>query len=247
MNSGLELKETVFGYRVRKTEKQVIAASGIIFHPGDFCILYGRNGSGKSTVLKTLAGLMLPLSGEILWNGEDWSSFSAERRAQTAAVVLTGFPVMGLFSAFETAALGRAPYTGRYGHLSTEDTAIVEEALNAVGVYSLKDRLFDSLSDGEKQKVMTARALAQQTPLLLLDEPTSFLDYESKRDFFRLLAECARKQGKIVIVSTHDLPYAEAETPLLFYCGEGTVCGKRYSSDDGFLLSSSLFPKPDPG
>lgn len=230
MNNGWELKETVFGYRIRKTEKRVIAASGVVFRPGDFCILYGRNGSGKSTVLRTLAGLMPPLSGRILWNGIDWHSLPAEKRAQTAAVVLTGFPVMGLFTAFETAALGRSPYTGRYGRLTAADRETVAAALEAVGVYTLKDRLFDSLSDGEKQKVMTARALAQQTPLLLLDEPTAFLDYESKKDFFHLLAACARKNGKTVIVSTHDLPYAEAETPLLFHCAEGTV-----SRENGFL------------
>ena len=92
-------------------------------------------------------------------------------------------------------------------------------ALKAADALTLKDRVFDSLSDGEKQKVMTARALAQETPLLLLDEPTSFLDYESKRSFFRLLADCARQRGKIVIVSSHDLIYAAEENPRWIFCG----------------------------
>lgn len=227
MNSGLELKETVFGYRVRKTEKRVIAASGIVFRPGNFCILYGRNGAGKSTVLRTLAGLMPPLSGQILWNGTDWSSFSADRRARTAAVVLTGFPRMGLYTVFETAALGRAPYTGRYGRLTSADTEAVAVALETVGVYALKDRLFDSLSDGEKQKVMTARALAQQTPLLLLDEPTAFLDYEAKREFFRLLALSARREGKTVIAVTHDLFYAKEENPRFLFCDDAVILEKN--------------------
>ena len=218
MINRLEAVDCVFGYRQRRANKSVLTAERLIFESGDFCVLYGRNGAGKSTVLRTLAALQLPLSGAVLWNGEDRRCFSPARSAFVSAVVLTGFPSMGLFTAFETAALGRAPYTGRCGRLSAADVETVNTALKAADALTLKDRVFDSLSDGEKQKVMTARALAQETPLLLLDEPTSFLDYGSKRSFFRLLADCARQRGKIVIVSSHDLIYAAEENPRWIFC-----------------------------
>lgn len=231
MTEGLEIRNCVFGYRDRRREKRIVSASGLCFRPGDFFVLYGRNGAGKSTVLRTLAGLQLPLSGEIFWNGEDWTKLTPARRAQIAAVVLTGFPEMGLFTAFETVALGRAPYTGWRGRLTAADCEAVDAALETVGAVSLRNRVFDSLSDGEKQKIMTARALAQQTPLLLLDEPTAFLDYAAKKDFFRLLSKAASEAGKAVIVSTHDLLYAETEHPRWLLCGNGTVSGIPFCSD----------------
>ena len=230
MSEGLEIRDCVFGYRDRRREKRILTVPRLHFRLGDFCILYGRNGAGKSTVLRTLAGLQPPLSGEIFWNSEDWTKMTAGRRARIAAVVLTGFPEMGFFTAFETAALGRAPYTGWRGRLTATDRGAVDAALEAVGATALRNRLFDSLSDGEKQKVMTARALAQQTPVLLLDEPTAFLDYASKKDFFRLLAKAAKETGKVVIVSTHDLLYAESEHPKWLLCENGTLSGIPFRS-----------------
>ena len=199
MINRLEAVDCVFGYRQRRANKSVLTAERLIFESGDFCVLYGRNGAGKSTVLRTLAALQLPLSGTVLWNGKDRRCFSPARSAFVSAVVLTGFPSMGLFTAFETAVLGRAPYTGRCGRLSAADVKTVNTALKAADALTLKDRVFDSLSDGEKQ--------------------TSFLDYESKRSFFRLLADCARQRGKIVIVSSHDLIYAAEENPRWIFCG----------------------------
>lgn len=233
MTEGLEIRNCVFGYRDRRREKRIVSASGLCFRPGDFFVLYGRNGAGKSTVLRTLAGLQLPLSGEIFWNGEDWTKLTPARRAQIAAVVLTGFPEMGLFTAFETVALGRAPYTGWRGRLTAADCEAVDAALEAVGAVSLRNRVFDSLSDGEKQKIMTARALAQQTSVLLLDEPTAFLDYTAKKEFFRIFATAARKTGKTVIVSTHDLLYAEAENPIPLLCENGTVTPTAFPAAGG--------------
>lgn len=230
MINRLEAVDCVFGYRQRRANKSVLTAERLIFESGDFCVFYGRNGAGKSTVLRTLAALQPPLSGVLLWNGEERRGFPPARSALVSAVVLTGFPSMGLFTAFETAALGRAPYTGRCGRCTAADVEAVAAALEAVGALALKDRVFDSLSDGEKQKVMTARALAQETPLLLLDEPTSFLDHESKRSLFRLLAGCARSRGKIVVVATHDLFYAAEENPRWFFCS-----GKIEEKEPGFI------------
>lgn len=223
MSDDLEIRDCVFGYRFRKSEKKVIFAAQLHFRIGDFCVLYGKNGSGKSTVLRTLAGLQPPLGGTVTWNGENWASFSAHRRSQTAAAVLTAFPETGLFSAFETAALGRSPYTDWRGRLSQNDIAIIEQALHDVGCFHLKNRIFHSLSDGEKQKIMTARALVQQTPLLFLDEPTAFLDYSSKKDFFHFLSELAHQNKKIVIVSTHDLTAVKKENPQFLFCNNGEI------------------------
>lgn len=223
MVNRLEVFEGVFGYGGKKKGGEIVRCGSLCFQSGDFVVLHGRNGSGKSTVLRTLGMIHPPLGGRFLWNGEDWTLLTPQERARRVAVMTTGFPTMGLFSAFDTAALGRAPYTGWRGRLTLEDEQRVLEALKATGSLELKERVFDSLSDGEKQKVMAARAVAQQTPLLLLDEPTAFLDYEAKPVFFRFLSQLAREEGKIVILSTHDIPYVKEFHPRLILCHQGDL------------------------
>lgn len=187
------------------------ALSGSV-HAGQLTCLVGRNGLGKSTLLRTLAGFQQPLKGEVLWrDGNIWRSLHNMTRSGLAllvSVVLTERPDVQQMTVAEVVGLGRMPYTGFFGTLSSADLEVVEEALTLVGISDFAPRMIDALSDGERQKVMIAKALAQQTPVVLLDEPTAFLDYPSKVEMMKLLRRLAAETGKAILLSTHDLPLA---------------------------------------
>ena len=181
--------------------------------------LLGANGVGKSTLLRTLSGFQTTLSGEIRIarqgkEADGTVQFDEIRRltkkelALRISVVLTGKPDVQNITAAELVGLGRSPYTGFWGNLTAEDRRIVNEAMQLVGISMLADRMIQTLSDGERQKVMIAKALAQQTPIILLDEPTAFLDFPSKVDVMQLLRKLAREKDKTILLSTHDLELA---------------------------------------
>lgn len=176
--------------------------------PGDVVALIGPNGTGKTTLLRTLAGLLPPLAGDVDLVGDPIASLSARERARRLGVVLTERPETGWLTGFDLAAAGRYPHTGWQGRLSMQDTAVVDEALTMVGAAAFRDRPVASLSDGERQRVMVARALAQQPRVLLLDEVTSFLDLPRRVAFFALLGTLARDAGYAIIISTHELELA---------------------------------------
>lgn len=177
--------------------------------PGEsLTAVLGINGIGKSTLLRTLAGLHKPLAGHVLCDGEDVLAMSAERRARSIAVVLTGRPHAGLLDVQTLVGLGRHPWTGRWARASAADRAAVDHALQLADAAYLRHRQVDTCSDGEMQKVLIARALAQDTPVLLLDEPTAFLDLPNRAGVVRMLRRIAHGQGKAVLFSTHDLQLA---------------------------------------
>ncbi len=179
---------------------------------GELVCVIGRNGLGKSTFLRTLAGLQPPLSGDMLWQDDDavvsCRSLSKEEQARIFSVVLTEQPDAMNLSVHDVVAMGRMPYTGFFGSLSDDDEKIVEQALSLAGMSAFAHRDISALSDGERQKVMIARAIAQHTPVMLLDEPTAFLDYESKKNTMSMLHSIATDMDKLVVVSTHDLDIA---------------------------------------
>lgn len=185
-------------------------ASGISaeFESSLLVALIGRNGKGKSTLLRTIAGLQSPIKGNIRIGSRSISDFSRKEMATTVGIVLTQMPKSQNITVSELVALGRTPYIGMMGKLSSVDRQIVDEAISMVGIATLKDRKLSTLSDGERQKAMIAKTLAQQTDIMLLDEPTAFLDFQSKIELFRLLANLAHEQGKVIILSTHDLNLA---------------------------------------
>ena len=175
---------------------------------GRLVCLLGPNGAGKSTLLRTLCGFQPPIAGTVTISGSDITTMSAAEVARLVSVVLTDRPLTPSLTAAERVGMGRAPYTGFWGRLSDDDRRLVSEAMQTVGIAPLATRRMGRLSDGERQKVMIAKALAQHTPVIVLDEPTAFLDYPSKVAVMKTLARLAHDEGKTILMSTHDLELA---------------------------------------
>ena len=186
----------------------VVSDINATLNSGRLTCLLGRNGVGKSTLLRTLAGFIPPIAGEIYIQGTPLERLSYHELAEKISVVLTERMDIRNLTTTELVGLGRTPYTGFWGVLSDEDRKIVSNAMQLVGIEQLAERNVSSLSDGERQKVMMAKALAQQTPIIILDEPTAFLDFQSKVDTLRLLAQLAHELDKTVFLSIHDIELA---------------------------------------
>ena len=176
---------------------------------GQILTLIGPNGAGKSTLLKTLAGQLAPLGGTVLLGGQDLAAYTGTARAQRLALILPHTRRTELTTCFEFAAAGRIPYTGRLGILSEADKQAVRDALALVGASHLADRDFNCISDGQRQRILLARAICQQPEILLLDEPTSFLDIKGKIELLTILQKLAHQQHLAVIVSLHELDMAQ--------------------------------------
>lgn len=182
---------------------------------GRLTCLIGDNGIGKSTLLRTLSGFQPKVGGEIWLGSREADSLSQRERSRIISIVLTQRPEMGGLTVHDLVGMGRSPYTDFWGNLAARDELAVRQSLVETGAWPLRDRKIDSLSDGECQKVMIARALAQETPIILLDEPTAFLDFHSRIDTLRLLSRLAHTMGKTILLSTHDLQLAAELADLL--------------------------------
>lgn len=176
--------------------------------PGEMVCLIGPNGVGKSTLLRTLAGMQPPLVGEVLLDGQNLHRLPPLELAKRLAIVLTTRVEAGNLSAWTLVSLGRHPYTDWLGRLAARDEAVIRHAMELTGCLSLAARPIHELSDGERQKVMIARALAQGPRVLLLDEPTAFLDLPRRVEMFQLLRRLSRETGVAILLSTHDLDLA---------------------------------------
>lgn len=237
----IQLTNLTIGYN-----KKVIATDlNAELHPGKLTCLVGRNGVGKSTLLRTLAGFQPQLSGTITVDGSDLSQLTRKELARKVSVVLTSRPQMQNMSAREVIALGRSPYTDMWGSLSDKDRDIVEQCIAKVGIEAIADRDIDTLSDGECQKVMIAKALAQQTPVILLDEPTAFLDYPSKVETMLLMKTIVSQQTTAsTLLSTHDMEMALrlADELWVMTRDHRLVCGtpqqlEQLLTDEGLKLN----------
>jgi len=219
----LELKDLHIGYSAKKQTKVVFKNMSAVFAKGELAGLVGNNGIGKSTLLKTLFGTLPPLSGKVLLEGKDITKFSVEELAKNISIVLTdkigGFNL----TVFDVVASGRIPYLNAFGQLKEEDEKITEQSIEQIGIVELKDKFVDELSDGQRQKVMIAKSLAQQTPVILLDEPTAFLDYTSKQQLFKILKQLCREQQKCIIVSSHDLEILFNNSDKVLYLGANST------------------------
>lgn len=207
-NVSISTNSLTIGYRIASgTEYPVQTDLNFSLHTGEMVCMLGPNGCGKSTLLRTLAGLQPALSGE-------YKIQNSDRPEKSVALVLTERLSMDNTTVHDVVAMGRYPYTSFLGGLSEQDERIIAESLEAVGfdLVALNSTLspFNAHSDGEKQRILIAKALAQQTPIILLDEPTAHLDLPHRILILRLLRQLAHEQGKTVLISTHELDLALA-------------------------------------
>ena len=186
----------------------VISDINLELRSGQLACLIGENGIGKSTLLKTLTGFLPKLKGSLLLGNRDIESFSQRELARQVSIVVTQKPDVQNLTIEEIIGLGRSPYTGFFGRLRAEDRKVVDDAIATMGIEKLRGRMIQTLSDGERQKVMIAKALAQETSIILLDEPTAFLDFPSKAETFQSLQRMAHERDKLILLSTHDLELA---------------------------------------
>ena len=208
------LKNLSIGYTQKGNEKVVAQGLNAAINSGELTCLLGCNGVGKSTLLRTLSAFQPALGGDILLNADQTSelspltSFTDKQLSRMIGIVLTEKPDVRNMTIEDLVGMGRSPYTGFWGTLTANDKQIVADAIRMVGIEPLRGRMIHTLSDGERQKAMIAKALAQQTPIIYLDEPTAFLDYPSKVEMMQLLRRLAHEEQKTIFLSTHDVELA---------------------------------------
>lgn len=189
-------------------ERTLIEGASTHFECGEMVALLGRNGTGKSTLLRAIAKLGEVAKGDIIVDGKAISDIDIRTFARLVAFVNTERVDIDSMRAYDLVAIGRSPYTDWMGRLTKNDRDIIERSMQITGVDKLADRMVETLSDGECQRVMIARALAQDTPVILLDEPTAFLDLPNRYELCTLLSRLAHDEGKLILFSTHELDIA---------------------------------------
>ena len=210
MNTVIKAQNISIGYLKSKHRDKDTLYNNLSFelYKGELVCLLGANGAGKSTLLRTISASQPALNGTIYFEGKSISSFSEKELSQQLGLVLTDKTSTGGLLVRELIELGRYPYTGFFGQLTTNDKGIIQKAMKDVGISHKANSYMAELSDGERQKVMIAKALAQECPVVLLDEPTAFLDIESRIEIMNLLHDLAMDQSKTILLSTHDIDMA---------------------------------------
>ena len=223
----IQIQQLSIGYPSKRGVRVVAEGISGAIRSGELTCLLGANGVGKSTLLRTLSAFQPKIGGEVLIQGRDLSGYTDKELSRLIGVVLTEKLDIRNMTVRELVSLGRSPYTDFWGNYSKDDLQIVDESIRLVGIEDLSRRPIQTLSDGERQKVMIAKALAQQTPVIYLDEPTAFLDYPSKVEVLQLLRRISRTAGKIIFLSTHDVELALqlADTIWLMNSGEAVAIG----------------------
>lgn len=246
MKGILETKDLAIGYK----RKEIARGLNLTLRKGEVTSLIGKNGAGKTTLIKTLTGNLKPLGGEVLINGKGLEGYNRKELAKIMAVVNTDPHIAGGLRLKELAGLGRIPYTGRLGLQSKRDQEIVTKALEETGVIHKKDSFISELSDGERQKGMIARGLAQETPIIIMDEPFSFLDVASRLEMMALLKRLAKEKYKSILLSTHEITDALRMTDKVWLIlEEGVIDGSpdnliaRGAIDKIFLNTQVRFDK----
>ncbi len=228
MDDALNISKLEIGYGLQKGNPiKVAGPMDISMTSGELICLLGPNGVGKTTLLRTLAGILPALKGNISIHGKDISEIHKKALAQSLSVVLTDRIGYGNLTVYELISLGRIPYAGWFGNLDRNDKQKIQWAIKQTELMSLIHKSIHQLSDGERQKTMIARALAQDTPVILLDEPTAHLDIPNRISIIRLLRKLARETNKAIILSTHELDLAlqAADKIWLMTMGNHTFSG----------------------
>lgn len=222
MDAVLQTKDLSIGYHSKNQAPYVVANQiSVQLNRGEFVCLLGPNGAGKSTLIRTLVGMQAPLAGSVTLMNEDVLSLSAQELARLLSVVLTDRVQVGILSVRDLVALGRYPYTDWTGRLTADDEAVIDWAIKSANAQSLMHRNVNALSDGERQKVMIARALAQQPEVMVLDEPTAFLDLPRRVEMMALLQHLAHSTNKAILLSTHDLDLALRSADRIWLLPQG--------------------------
>lgn len=241
----LQTHDLTIGYRHGRKQPRIVAeALNVALRQGELVCLLGPNGAGKSTLLRTMAGLQPPLHGRITLHGKYLNHLTPAQIARHLSIVLTERIDAGAMTAYGLVALGRHPYTNWTGQLTEPDEAVVRWALTAVGAADLAGRQINNLSDGERQKVMIARALAQEPSLILLDEPTAYLDLPRRVETMRILRQLTRQEGRAILLSTHDLDLALRTADQLWLM---TADGSLQTGVPEDLVLSGAFGRTFPG
>jgi iron complex transport system ATP-binding protein len=231
------------GYKDKRETVEIASQINFDIQPGELVALIGINGSGKSTLLKTLSGIIPALTGDILIDNTSISSLQNKDLASKQSLVLTNEIVSKQLSVFELVALGRHPYTNWLGHLSQKDLNHVDEAIKQVGLLQNQHKTCDALSDGQFQKVLIARALAQNTPLILMDEPTTHLDMYHKAYVLQLLKSIVKRSQKSILYASHEINLALQLCDKIILIDQGKVTYGRPSDLIQKGTFNSLFPK----
>lgn len=201
MNEVLHTKDLLIGYNGQALMPEI----NVCLNEGDIVALAGPNGSGKTTLFKTLSSTLKPVGGEVSLFGKPLTDYSPTERSSLFSLVLTEKPDELFLKVFDIVAAGRYPHLGLLARLRADDKKIIYDSLETVGISHLVDRNFVSLSDGEQQKVMIAKALVQDTPLIFMDEPAAFLDYPSKIELVNIMHKLSQEKKKTILFSSHDL------------------------------------------
>ena len=204
-NTILSTCDLAVGYRNGKQETVLLKDLNLALERGKLVALLGQNGAGKSTLLRALTCDERPIGGTIIADGKNLLEMNQKDRSRLIGLVSTERIQAGALTVTELVGLGRQPHTGFLGRLDDEDREIVRQSMTDAGIIAKAGEYMASLSDGERQKAMIARALAQQTPIIILDEPTAFLDVASRIETMRLLQNLAHDRGKAVLLSSHDI------------------------------------------
>lgn len=224
----VQLSDVAVGYQTKKSTHIIADHLNLNLNQGEIICLLGPNGCGKSTLLRTIAGMQQAIVGDISILGENVKTMDITELAKNMSIVLTDVVDVPNMTVYDIVAYGRFPYTNWLGIKSEKDEKLIYKSLAAVSLTDFSSLLYTSLSDGEKQRVMIARALAQETPLILLDEPTAHLDLPNRIEVMNLLRELAHDTGRTILLSTHELELAVrvADIIWLMPCRAPIISGK---------------------
>ncbi len=221
MDTIIQLNDLTTGYKGKGKEKVVSKDLNAVLPIGTVTCLIGPNGTGKSTLLRTIASFQPPLGGHVSLKGKDVTQYSNEELSKLLSIVLTNNSHIKNLTTYEVVGLGRSPYTGFWGKLGANDRQIVDRCIKMVGIENVAQQPFQTLSDGERQKAMIAKAVAQETPIILLDEPTAFLYYPNKAGVMLMLRRFAHDMGKTILLSIHDIDLALQVADNIWLLEEG--------------------------
>lgn len=229
MKNIIETTNLSIGYKIARGEKRIIHEKlNISLVEGSITSILGVNGVGKSTLIRTLCGFIPSLEGDVKLAGKSLKNYSNDELSSILSVVLTERVSDGGLTVYEIVSLGRYPYTGFFGRLTSRDKEVVEQSLKDIGIWEMRNKYISELSDGERQKVMIAKSLSQESKIIILDEPTSFLDIKSRMEIVSLLRKLAKEKNMTFLLSLHDLELSLQYSDYLWIMNreEGVISGQ---------------------